>query len=81
MFEQLGLIGTIRDEEESPEEPDTDSDQEVSVSGDTTRPEPEPADEPANEPPVIQEVWKSPTVCINIWETADPYIHVHSWIH
>lgn len=37
MFEQLGLIGTIRDEEESPEEPDTDSDQEVSVSGDTTR--------------------------------------------
>ncbi|XP_073324487.1 probable ATP-dependent RNA helicase DDX27 isoform X1 [Pagrus major] len=28
MLEQLGLIGTIRDEEESPEEPDTDSDQE-----------------------------------------------------
>ncbi|XP_044038104.1 probable ATP-dependent RNA helicase DDX27 isoform X2 [Siniperca chuatsi] len=28
MLEQLGLIGTIRDEEESPEEPDTESDQE-----------------------------------------------------
>ncbi|XP_070848758.1 probable ATP-dependent RNA helicase DDX27 isoform X2 [Chaetodon trifascialis] len=28
MLEQLGLIGTIRDEDESPEEPDTESDQE-----------------------------------------------------
>lgn len=28
MLEQLGLIGTIRDEEQSPEEPDTESDQE-----------------------------------------------------
>ncbi|KAI3369663.1 hypothetical protein L3Q82_024500 [Scortum barcoo] len=28
MLEQLGLIGTIRDDEESPEEPDTESDQE-----------------------------------------------------
>uniref|UniRef100_UPI0037E8E817 probable ATP-dependent RNA helicase DDX27 n=1 Tax=Semicossyphus pulcher TaxID=241346 RepID=UPI0037E8E817 len=28
MLEQFGLIGTIRDEEESPEEPDTESDQE-----------------------------------------------------
>ncbi|XP_042371285.1 probable ATP-dependent RNA helicase DDX27 [Plectropomus leopardus] len=28
MLEQLGLIGTIRDEEESPEEPDTESEQE-----------------------------------------------------
>lgn len=39
MLEQLGLIGTIRDEEESPEEPDTESDQEVSLSGrhDTSR--------------------------------------------
>lgn len=32
MLEQLGLIGTIPDEQESPEEPDTESDQEVSVS-------------------------------------------------
>lgn len=30
MLEQLGLIGTIRDEEQSPEEPDSESDQEVS---------------------------------------------------
>lgn len=29
MIEQLGLIGTIRDEEQSPEEPDTESEQEV----------------------------------------------------
>ncbi|XP_035518570.1 probable ATP-dependent RNA helicase DDX27 [Morone saxatilis] len=28
MLEQLGLIGTIRDEEDSPEEPDTESEQE-----------------------------------------------------
>ncbi|KAM6946759.1 putative ATP-dependent RNA helicase DDX27 isoform 2-T2 [Lycodopsis pacificus] len=28
MLEQLGLIGTLRDEDESPEEPDTESDQE-----------------------------------------------------
>uniref|UniRef100_A0A3Q3KKG2 RNA helicase n=1 Tax=Monopterus albus TaxID=43700 RepID=A0A3Q3KKG2_MONAL len=28
MLEQLGLIGTIRDEDQSPEEPDTESDQE-----------------------------------------------------
>lgn len=30
MFEQLGFIGTIRDEDESPEELDTESEQEVS---------------------------------------------------
>lgn len=30
MLEQLGLIGTIRDEDQSPEEPDTESEQEVS---------------------------------------------------
>lgn len=41
MLEQLGLIGTIRDEEESPEEPDTESDQEVSLSGHTGEPAPE----------------------------------------
>lgn len=31
MLEQLGLIGTIRDEEQSPDEPDTESEQEVSL--------------------------------------------------
>ncbi|CAF90161.1 unnamed protein product, partial [Tetraodon nigroviridis] len=31
MLEQLGLIGTIRDEEQSPEEPDTESEHEVSL--------------------------------------------------
>uniref|UniRef100_A0A3Q3N7I3 RNA helicase n=1 Tax=Labrus bergylta TaxID=56723 RepID=A0A3Q3N7I3_9LABR len=30
MLDQLGFIGTIRDDEESPEEPDTESEQEVS---------------------------------------------------
>lgn len=35
MLEQLGLIGTIRDEDDSPEEPDTESDPEVSLSGST----------------------------------------------
>lgn len=29
MIEQLGLIGTIRDEEQSPEEPDSESEQDV----------------------------------------------------
>lgn len=38
MLEQLGLIGTLRDEDESPEEPDTESDQEVSRA--ETRPPP-----------------------------------------
>lgn len=32
-MEQLGLVGTIRDEDQSPEEPDTESDPEVSVTG------------------------------------------------
>lgn len=32
MLEQLGLIGTILDEDQSPAEPDTESDQEVSQS-------------------------------------------------
>ena len=40
MLEQLGLIGTIRDEEQSPEEPDTESDQEVSQAGHTAQPLP-----------------------------------------
>lgn len=31
MLEQLGLIGTIRDEEQSPDEPDSESEQEVSL--------------------------------------------------
>lgn len=30
MLQQLGLIGTLRDEDQSPEEPDTESEQEVS---------------------------------------------------
>lgn len=33
MLEQLGLIGTIQDEDQGPEEPDTESDQEVSKTG------------------------------------------------
>lgn len=33
MLEQLGLVGTIRDEDQSPEEPDTESDPEVSATG------------------------------------------------
>lgn len=32
MLEQLRLIGTIGDEEQSPDEPDTESEQEVSLS-------------------------------------------------
>lgn len=35
MLEQLGLIGTIRDEEQSPDEPDTESEQEVSLYAET----------------------------------------------
>lgn len=35
MLEQLGLIGTIRDDDESPEEPDTESEPEVSLAGHT----------------------------------------------
>lgn len=35
MLEQLGLIGTIQDEDQSPEEPDTESEQEVSQSSHT----------------------------------------------
>lgn len=31
MLEQLGLIGTIRDEDQSPDEPDTESEEEVST--------------------------------------------------
>jgi len=31
MLEQLGLVGTIRDEDQSPEEPDSESEQEVSA--------------------------------------------------
>lgn len=32
MLEQLRLIGTIGDEEQSPDEPDTESEQDVSLS-------------------------------------------------
>lgn len=37
MLEQLGLIGTIRDEDLSPEEPETESEQEVSQSRTRTK--------------------------------------------
>ncbi len=41
MLEQLGLIGTIADEEQSPEEPDSESDQEVSLPGSQLQVSPE----------------------------------------
>lgn len=41
MIEQLGLIGTILDEEQSPEEPDTESEPEVGPRFGSV-PEPEP---------------------------------------
>lgn len=41
MLEQLGLIGTIRDEDQSPDEPDTESDEEVSLSGSQLKVSPE----------------------------------------